>query len=127
MKNIDQYGSDHVNRILIGNKCDIMDKKVNCRIVLNDFPDPTSLKVISKERGQALANEFGLKFLETSAKTNINVEQAFISLTKEVKARLIDPQEAQGMSMSSNQSKNVKLSQKNDMVLRKNCCSGGGK
>jgi hypothetical protein len=31
-------------------------------------------KVISKEQGQALANEFGIKFMETSAKSSINVE-----------------------------------------------------
>ncbi|CAG8783638.1 25874_t:CDS:2, partial [Dentiscutata erythropus] len=35
---------------------------------------------ITKEQGQALAKEFNVKFLETSAKANINVEEAFITL-----------------------------------------------
>ena len=30
-------------------------------------------------KGQALANEFGIKFFETSAKSNINVEEVSFS------------------------------------------------
>lgn len=46
--------------------------------------------MISKEQGQALANECGIKFLETSAKSNINVEEAFFTLARDIKKRLID-------------------------------------
>mmetsp|Transcript_38804 Transcript_38804/g.122296 ORF Transcript_38804/g.122296 Transcript_38804/m.122296 type:complete len:227 (-) Transcript_38804:135-815(-) len=60
MRQIQQHASDNVNKILIGNKCDMLDKKV-----------------IETARGQALADEFGIKFFETSAKNNINVEKAF--------------------------------------------------
>ena len=44
--------------ILIGNMCDLSDRRV-----------------ISKEEGQSLADEYGMKFFETSAKANINVEE----------------------------------------------------
>ena len=40
-----------VERMILGNKCDMEDKRV-----------------ISFERGQAIAKEHGLRFLETSAK-----------------------------------------------------------
>jgi hypothetical protein len=30
IRNIEQYASENVNKILIGNKCDLIDKKVNC-------------------------------------------------------------------------------------------------
>lgn len=39
-------------------------------------------QAITKEQGQALADEFGIKFLETSAKANINVEEAFFTLAR---------------------------------------------
>jgi Ras-related protein Rab-8A len=54
--------------------------------------------VISKEQGQALADEYGVKFMETSAKSNIGirigfnkgVEEAFFTLARDIKKRLID-------------------------------------
>ncbi|ORZ36370.1 ras family-domain-containing protein [Catenaria anguillulae PL171] len=79
IRNIEQHASAGVNKILVGNKCDVADKKV-----------------ISKEQGQELADEFGIKFIETSAKSNIGVEEAFFSLAKDIKKRLIDSQGAAG-------------------------------
>ncbi|KAJ8293022.1 Ras-related protein Rab-8A [Rhodotorula toruloides] len=72
-QNVEQHASEGVNKILIGNKCDWTDKKV-----------------ISEQQGQELADELGLRFLETSAKSNINVEQAFFALASDIKARLLD-------------------------------------
>ena len=46
-------------QILVGNKCDMDEHK----------------RAVPFSRGQALANEFGIKFFETSAKSNINVEE----------------------------------------------------
>jgi GTPase SAR1 family protein len=48
--------------------------------------------VVSTERGQALADELGIPFLEVSAKSNINIEKAFYSLAADIKKRLIDNQ-----------------------------------
>ena len=73
VRNIEQHASESVNRILVGNKCDLTDKKI-----------------IDFEAGRALAEEYGIKFLECSAKSNINVDEAFISLAKDIKARLND-------------------------------------
>ena len=71
--NVEQHATEGVNKILIGNKCDWEEKRA-----------------VSTERGQALADELGIPFLEVSAKSNINVDQAFYSLASDIKKRIID-------------------------------------
>lgn len=73
LRNIDQYASEGVNKILIGNKCDDVERRV-----------------VDRERGAELAREYGLKFMETSAKNNILVDEAFMTLARDIKKRLID-------------------------------------
>ncbi|XP_057435225.1 ras-related protein RAB1BV-like [Lotus japonicus] len=67
--NIEQHASDNVNKILVGNKADMDESK----------------KVVPTSKGQALAYECGIKFFETSAKTNLNVEEVFFSITRDIK------------------------------------------
>lgn len=47
-------------------------------------------KAVSTEEGQALADEYGVQFFETSAKNNVNVESGFIAIAREVKNRLME-------------------------------------
>lgn len=54
-----------MNKILIGNKCDWDEKRA-----------------VSTEAGRELAEELGVKFMETSAKVNQGVEEAFFSLAR---------------------------------------------
>ncbi|CAN4090117.1 unnamed protein product [Withania somnifera] len=72
IRNIEQHASDNVNKILVGNKAD-MDK---------------SQRAVPTSKGQTLADEYGIKFFETSAKTNLNVEQVFFSIGRDIKQRL---------------------------------------
>jgi len=69
---IQQHADVHVNKILVGNKCDMLDEKV-----------------VSTEEGEKLASEFGIQFWECSAKNDINVDQSFIGIGRSVKDRLI--------------------------------------
>ena len=91
IRNIETHAADTVNKVLIGNKCDML-------------PD----KAVDTTRGQALADEYGMKFFETSAKNNINVEEAFISIARDIKKRLMDnpapgrATNAQGQAAASN-------------------------
>mmetsp|Transcript_420 Transcript_420/g.1153 ORF Transcript_420/g.1153 Transcript_420/m.1153 type:complete len:170 (+) Transcript_420:761-1270(+) len=73
ISNIQQNASESVNKILIGNKCDMDESK----------------RVVSFARGKALADEFGLSFFETSAKNNVQVDDSFTTLAREVKDRLV--------------------------------------
>lgn len=63
--NIEQHASEGVNKILIGNKSDWTDKRA-----------------VTEEQGRELANELGIKFMETSAKVNDGVEEAFFTLAR---------------------------------------------
>ena len=49
-----------------------------------------SEKVVETARGRALADEYAIKFFETSAKNNINVVEAFTSIATDIKVRLMD-------------------------------------
>ncbi|CAI9105317.1 OLC1v1004214C1 [Oldenlandia corymbosa var. corymbosa] len=74
IRNIEQHASDNVNKILVGNKADMDESK----------------RAVPTSKGQALADEYGIKFFETSAKTNLNVEQVFFSIARDIKQRLSD-------------------------------------
>ena len=69
---IRQHADAHVDMIVVGNKCDVLDEKV-----------------VSTEEGQNLAAEFGIPFWECSAKTDINVDQYIHELVEAVKDRLV--------------------------------------
>ena len=43
---------------------------------------------VSRERGEELAIEYGIKFMETSAKASINVEESFFTLARDIKAKM---------------------------------------
>lgn len=91
-QNVEQHATEGVHKILIGNKCDWAEKRV-----------------VSEEQGKALAQELGIPFIETSAKSNTNVEEAFFSLARysspfqylmvrDIKKKLIDSATSTGGS-----------------------------
>ncbi len=72
VKNIEEHATGGVNKVLIGNKVDLVDRKV-----------------IDTARGAELAKEYGIKFFETTAKSNGNVKEAFYSIARDIKKRLM--------------------------------------
>ena len=46
------------------------------------------LKVVDYNTAKEFADQLGIPFLETSAKNSTNVEQAFITMAAEIKARM---------------------------------------
>jgi GTPase SAR1 family protein len=51
---------------------------------------------VTYEQGKALADEFGIKFFETSAKLNQQVDTAFLSIAKDIVDRLKENPEHYG-------------------------------
>lgn len=67
---------------------------------------------------QDFAQELGIPFLETSAKDSKNVEQAFMTMAAEIKARL-----ATQCAQSSHQGATLNVGDgKNMGVQSSNCC-----
>lgn len=92
-------------------------------------PEGVLLQVVDTERGRALAAEYGIKFMETSAKSGLNVEEAFVSLAKDIKARLIDSAEQAKAADAGTGSSgvNLKQSQADKKAKGGGSCCGGGK
>ena len=66
-----------VVKMIVGNKCDLKERRE-----------------VTTKQGQELSEQYGLKFMEVSAKASINVEEAFTTLVKDIRtmreAALVD-------------------------------------
>uniref|UniRef100_A0ABM5EZ73 small monomeric GTPase n=2 Tax=Pogona vitticeps TaxID=103695 RepID=A0ABM5EZ73_9SAUR len=67
---INEYAKQDVVLMLLGNKV-----------------DSTQERVVKREDGEKLAKEYGVPFMETSAKSGLNVDLAFTAIAKELKHR----------------------------------------
>ncbi|AEO70897.1 fe0a5014-a96a-4f63-a299-f11d86908bde [Thermothielavioides terrestris] len=63
----------------------VKDKDAFPMVVVGNKLDLASERKVSVEEGRMLAEEFKCKFLETSAKTNTNVEQAFYEVVRAIR------------------------------------------
>ncbi|XP_064937546.1 ras-related protein RABB1c-like [Musa acuminata AAA Group] len=82
-----EHAGANVTIMLIGNKCDLA-----CR------------RTVETEEGEQFAKEHGLIFMETSAKTAQNVEEAFINTAEAIYKKIQD-----GMLDVSNESSGIKV------------------
>ena len=101
---IEKNAHKNVVKVLIGNKCDLDDKRV-----------------ISYSQGKEFADTYGLKFIETSAKKNSNVNEAFELLSRElinsnVEKKIGKNKETKKVTYSN--AENLDINQKK----KKGCC-----
>ena len=73
MHEIDRFANDNVCKVLVGNKCDLEDRRK-----------------VSKEEGEELAKHYNIPYLETSAKSNICVEESFTTMARQIKKNLLN-------------------------------------
>eukprot|EP01117_Protostelium_nocturnum_P017190 TRINITY_DN695_c0_g1_i1.p1 TRINITY_DN695_c0_g1~~TRINITY_DN695_c0_g1_i1.p1 ORF type:complete len:200 (+),score=37.02 TRINITY_DN695_c0_g1_i1:175-774(+) len=71
MGEIDRYACEHVNKLLVGNKCDLVEERA---------VDPAAAR--------EFADSYDIPFIETSAKASLNVEKSFIQIAQAIKNRM---------------------------------------
>ena len=94
---IDKYARENVNKLLVGNKMDLGE-------------DGSALRQVPQELGKRFAEEKGIPFLETSAKTGSFVDTAFLMMAHEIKNKMMN------VTSKSSDSTNLNSSEK------KGCC-----
>ena len=100
---IEKNSNQKVLKILIGNKCDL-----------------TEDREITTEEGQTFANRNGMQFMETSAKMNTNVSEAFTTLGKLMIEFNSKTNTNQGQK--SGEVKTLKSNSGKDLNTKKKCC-----
>ena len=70
LEEIDSNSGPNVERLLVGNKCDLVDKRA-----------------VTYEQGKEFADSIGVSFVETSALASTNVDEAFLGLAKSIKEK----------------------------------------
>ena len=98
---IEKNASENVLKILIGNKNDLVDEKE-----------------IKTEEGEAFAKRNGMQFIETSAKMNTNVTEAFEALGK----LMIECNTEKKPITASNEKKVLSASSGKSIKTKKKCC-----
>ncbi|CAD8161945.1 unnamed protein product [Paramecium pentaurelia] len=88
MQEIDKFAAESVNKILVGNKID------------------SSQRRVSTDEAEVLAKQYNISYIETSAKTNINIENCFSLITRQIIQRVGKPNQNQkskvGMKLQQN-------------------------
>ncbi len=100
---IEKNASKNVLKVLVGNKTDLEDKRE-----------------ITYNKGKEFADTYGLKFVETSAKKNLNVKEAFETLGREIMAINVDktPHQKQNKKITVSKAQDLNLQQQNQ-----GCCN----
>ena len=99
---IEKNAKEKVLKILIGNKCDLTDDRE-----------------IQSDEGKAFALRNGMEFMETSAKMNTNVTEAFETLGK---LMIEFNSKSNTATQKKNENKNLKASSGMNLKTKKTCC-----
>lgn len=103
MSEVDKHAQENISRILVGNKKDLEDQRE-----------------VPYNEAKELADHFQVRFLETSAKESLNVEDAFTNITREIKGKVATSQPRKNAHEGG-----VKLSKKGTRQVQKKsggCC-----
>ena len=86
-----------------------------CRLLVGNKTDLSEKRAVSTEEGKALANQFGIAFLETSARDNSNVDEMFNQMA-------IAMQKKAGSGATAGAAESVPLKPTKPVDEKKGCC-----
>ena len=98
---IEKNANKNVLKVVIGNKTDLENRRV-----------------ITYNQGKEFADTYGLKFLETSAKKNLNVNEAFETLGRELMAASEDKK-----IIKQKQNKKISVGKAENLDTQRNNCA----
>ena len=104
-ESVDKWASKNITMLLIGNKCDLEDKRK-----------------VAKEEGQEKANNLQLGFLEAPAFSGENLEKAFETMINEVYKKCHEEMLADE-DLDIIQGEEINLDKKKDNNEKKQCCA----
>lgn len=93
-----------------------------CKILLGNKCDMESERVVETKEAEELAAEFQIPFMETSAKDDINVKDAFLKITKDVVATLAPLDDSQKGGGGSAGGRGITLTNTRQKKEKKGCC-----
>jgi len=102
LNEIDRYACENVNKLLVGNKVDLVSKKA-----------------VEYEAAKEFADKLEIPFLETSAKAATNVEKAFLTMAAEIKNTIAQQPAAQSAKPEGKKTVDV---QGADIAPSGGCC-----
>ena len=105
VQDLNSYGDKTITLLLVGNKSDLEEKRQ-----------------ITKENGEEKAKSFNLGFIETSACSGDNIDQAFVIMLKEVLKKYIDENDINNDEFEASGGKNLELNKKDNNRKKKRCC-----
>lgn len=70
LQEIDRYAGEETHRLLVGAKCDLEDERK-----------------VSQDEAKEFAEQQNLEFIETSSKTQVNVDEAFKLMARAIKEK----------------------------------------
>ena len=116
---------DYFPMIVVGNKCDLDGERQvstqGTRFFLLLIPCYLPLLTPSAE-GQTLARNFGCKFIETSAKSRINVDNAFYDIVREIRRYNKEMSSYTGAPGSNGNGPQKTTFDTDDQAEKKGCC-----
>jgi Ras-related protein Rab-1A len=98
LKEVNRYAAPGTVQLLVGNKC-----------------DRTADRVVTEEQAKEFATELGIPYIETSAKSAKNVEEAFLTMA----TQLIKQRAAAGNDGAKSSSTGIDF---NALPNKSNCC-----